>query len=218
VLRCIFPDCCINPRSGSRLRIFNQIPALLGAILAGHRQAGEILDTLKPDDFFDDQHRLLVGVMNEMHAAGTPVDLLAMHDELVFRKMSNAAGGTPYLAGLVDGPEKSGDIFYVLRGLCESPGGMQPCDVAENVKQLGFEQAGSADALLDSAIEKFSNLALVSKSTLTSRSWTHGPGDSARVSLSSSLRRQGRGNPYLRPRSGEGLAGTDTTPCSVPAR
>jgi replicative DNA helicase len=139
--------------------------ALLGSILVGHHQAGEALDFLKPEDFFDDRHRLIAGTMIEMHAGGTQVDLLSMHDELGLQGKSESAGGTPYLASLTDGALRSGDVLYVLRGLRRMAAFRQAIHLAENVKQLAFEQAGSAEALLDSAVEKFSGLARDIEST-----------------------------------------------------
>src|SRR5216684_3719523 len=139
--------------------------ALLGAILAGHHQAGEVLDILKPENFFDDRHRIIAGAMIERHAAGTPVDLLSMHDGLGLEGKSESAGGTPYLASLMDGAVRSGDVLYILRGLRRMAAFRQAIHLAENVKQLAFEQAGSAEALLDSAVEKFSGLARDIEST-----------------------------------------------------
>src|SRR6266478_4697940 len=139
--------------------------SLLGAILAGHRQASEVLDALRPEDFFDGRHRIIAGAMIEMHAAGTTVDLLSMHDGLGLQGNSEAAGGTPYLASLTDGAVRAGDVLYVLRGLRRMAAFRQAIHLAENVKQLAFEQAGSAESLLDSAVEKFSILARDLEST-----------------------------------------------------
>ena len=138
---------------------------LLGAILAGHQQASEVLDVLKPEDFFDDRHRVIAGAMQEMHADGTPVDLLSMHDRLGLEGNSESAGGTPYLASLTDGALRAGDVLYVVRRLRRMSTFRQAIHLAENVKQLAFEQAGSAEALLDSAVEKFSDLARDIEST-----------------------------------------------------
>jgi replicative DNA helicase len=139
--------------------------ALLGAILAGHHQAGEVLDVLKPENFFDDRHRIIAGAMIERHAAGTPVDLLSMHDGLGLEGKSESAGGTPYLASLMDGAVRAGDVLYILRGLRRMAAFRQAIHLAENVKQLAFEQAGSAEVLLDCAVEKFSGLARDIEST-----------------------------------------------------
>jgi replicative DNA helicase len=139
--------------------------AILGAILAGHQQAGELLDTVKPEDFFDLRHRRIVRAILELHAAGNRPDLLAVHDEFTRSGESETVGGTAYLASLLDGIALQGDVLYVIRGLRRMASFREAVYLAENIKRLAMEQAGSAEALLDSAVEKFSALARDLEST-----------------------------------------------------
>jgi replicative DNA helicase len=139
--------------------------AVLGAVLAGHRQAGELLDTVKPEDFFDLRHRRIARVMLDLYAAGSYPDLLSVHDEFSRCGESDSVGGTPYIASLLDGIALQGDILYIVRGLRRMASFRQAVHLSENIKQLAMEQAGSAESLLDSAVEKFSNLARDLEST-----------------------------------------------------
>lgn len=139
--------------------------ALLGALLAGHRQAAEVLDSLKREDFFDTRHQRIAGTMLELYVAGNNVDILAVHDEFTRTGEADAAGGTPYIAGLMDGVAAKADVLYLVRGLRRMAAFRQAVHLAENIKQLAFEQAGSAESLLDSAVEKFSSLARDLEST-----------------------------------------------------
>jgi len=139
--------------------------AVLGAILAGHRQAGELLDTLKCADFLHDSHRMIVTSMLALYEAGTHPDLLAVHDDLVRNNDIEKAGGVAYVASLLDGIALQSDVLYVLRGLRRMASFRQAVHLAENIQQLAMEQAGSAESLLDSAVEKFSSLARDLEST-----------------------------------------------------
>ena len=139
--------------------------AVLGAVLAGHRQAGELLDTLKCADFLHDSHRMIVTSMLALHEAGTRPDLLAVHDDLVRNNDIEKAGGVAYVASLLDGIALQNDVLYVLRGLRRMASFRQAVHLAENIRQLAIEQAGSAESLLDSAVEKFSSLARDLEST-----------------------------------------------------
>ena len=139
--------------------------AVLGAILAGHRQAGELLDTVKPADFFNSWHKKIAESLLALHEAGSRPDLLAVHDDLVKNDDAEKAGGVAYVASLLDGIALKGDVLYVLRGLRRMAAFRQAVHLAENVKQLALEQAGSAESLLDSAVEKFSSLARDLEST-----------------------------------------------------
>ena len=133
--------------------------AVLGAILAGHPQAGELLDTLKPDDFLHDWHRRIAACVMSLREAGSRPDLLSVHDELVKNGDAEKAGGIAYLASLLDGIVLKSDALYVLRGLRRMAAFRQAVHLAENVKQLALKQSGSVEALLDSAVEKFAGLA-----------------------------------------------------------
>jgi replicative DNA helicase len=139
--------------------------AILGAILGGHRQAGEALDGLKPEDFFHDQHRRIAVAMLRMYQAGNKPDLLSLHDELVRSGESEACGGIAYVASIMDGVAAKTDILYLVRRLRHMAAFRQIVHTLENLKELALEQKGSVETLLDSAIEKFSNLARDIEST-----------------------------------------------------
>jgi replicative DNA helicase len=139
--------------------------SVIGAILAGHRQVGELLELIKPEDFFDRRHKRIVGVLLSLYAAGKRPDLLAVHDELVQSNDGDAVGGVAYLASLLDGIALQGDTLYVLRGLRRMASFREAVHLAETIKNLAIEQAGSVEGLLDSAVEKFSNLARDLEST-----------------------------------------------------
>jgi replicative DNA helicase len=139
--------------------------AILGAILAGHEQTNELLVTIKPEDFFDQRHRRIVRVMLDLTEAGNRAELLSVYDALACSDGIDSAGGTAYLSGLVDGVHLRGDILYILRGLRRMASFRQAIYTAENVKQVALEQIGTAESLLDSAIQKFSLLARELEST-----------------------------------------------------
>ena len=132
--------------------------AVLGAVLAGHRQTLEVLDSLKPDDFFDDRHMVIVRVVLGLCEAGTRPDLLSVHDELARSGKAEAAGGIAYVASLLDSVALQSDILNVLRGLRRMASLRQVVRLADSIKQHAWEQRGSVEALLDSAVEKFSTL------------------------------------------------------------
>jgi replicative DNA helicase len=132
--------------------------AVLGAILAGHQQAGELLDILKPEDFFDQRHGKIARVVLALYEAGTRPDLLAVHDELA-RSGESDPVEVAYIASLLDGIALKSDVLYVLRGLRRMASFRQAAYLADGIKQLAMEQAGTAESLLDSAVERFSSLA-----------------------------------------------------------
>ena len=143
---------------------------VLGAILAGHSQTGELLDTLRPDDFYspgkvDSTHAKIAKSILALYQKGARPELVPVYDDLKRNGDIEAVGGIAYFASLVDGIALKSDVLYILRGLRRMATFRQAIHLAENVKELALEQSGSIEALLDSAIEKFSNLACDIEST-----------------------------------------------------
>jgi replicative DNA helicase len=132
---------------------------VVGAILSGHRQCGELLEVVKPEDFLDSRHQRIIDIALKLYAAGQTPNLLAVFDELSRSGSSEECGGIAYLASLADGSALQGDVLDVHQRLRRMAAFRQTIHAAENIKQLAFEQSGSPALLIDSAVEKFSNLA-----------------------------------------------------------
>ena len=133
--------------------------ALLGAILSGHKQSFEVLDLIKPADFFFQPHTTIAKAVLKLNAEGTKADLLSVHDALSLSGEIQSVGGIAYVAGLLDAKAISSDILYLVRGLRRMAAFRQAIHLAESIKKLAFEQGGSVEELLDSAVEKFGSLA-----------------------------------------------------------
>lgn len=133
--------------------------AVLGAIIAEHPQASELVDTLRRDDFFDPRHQTILAKMQELREAGGLPGLVNLHDVLGAAGQLDGAGGTPYVAGLADGLHRGGDMLSGARSLRRMATFRAVASAAEQIKQLALERAGSAEQLVDGAIDKFSELA-----------------------------------------------------------
>ena len=133
--------------------------ALLGAVLAGHKQSVEVLDLLRPNDFFFRPHAIVAKTILELNEEGIKPDLLSVHDTLSVAGELECAGGIGYVADLLDAKALSPDLLYVLRGLRRMAAFRQAVHLAENIRNLALEQGGTVEDLLDSAVEKFGTLA-----------------------------------------------------------
>ncbi len=74
--------------------------AVLGAILVGHKQRAELLNTLQSDDFFDRPNGTIFAAMLALHGNGVEPDLLGIHDMLIRNGQTEAAGGPAYLSAI----------------------------------------------------------------------------------------------------------------------
>lgn len=133
--------------------------AVLGAILAGHKQRSELLDTLRVKDFFDAPNQKIFTALVGLYEQGTQPDLLAAHDALVRSAQIESLGGIAYLSSISDGIPLAGDMMHTARRLREMAAYREAISTADFVKERAFEQGGSPAHLLDMAIERLASLA-----------------------------------------------------------
>lgn len=133
--------------------------AVLGAILAGHKQRNELLDALRPGDFLCSPNRTIFEASHSLCGQGVQPDLLAVHDALIRSGQIEKAGGVAYLSGISDGIPLAGDMMHAARRLRHMAVYRETIHAAHSIEELAFEQAESPIKFLDAAIERLSALA-----------------------------------------------------------
>ena len=74
--------------------------SLLGAMMLSREAVMMAVETLQSDDFYSAVNKALFEAMCALYAAGRPVDLVTMTDELNRRGMMEGIGGAAYLVTL----------------------------------------------------------------------------------------------------------------------
>ncbi len=74
--------------------------SLLGAILISDGTLPEVLSIVRPNDFYEDRHRIIYSAMLSLYDSHKPVDLLTLTAELKSTKQLKEVGGGTYLAEL----------------------------------------------------------------------------------------------------------------------
>src|SRR6059058_5828567 len=72
--------------------------SVLGAILLDNHALNAAIETLRPEDFFLDQHRRVFTHMIALGESQQAIDLVTLTDELHCKGELEASGGAPYLA------------------------------------------------------------------------------------------------------------------------
>jgi len=92
------------------MRIMDKLPpqsinaeeSLISAVLINNKVIPDILDILKPEDFYRSAHQKIFKCVFDMFDKKDPVDLVTLPTELKNRSLLEEIGGASYLAGLVD--------------------------------------------------------------------------------------------------------------------
>ena len=128
--------------------------ALLGSIMLRPDSINEVIDTISELQFYAEKHRIIFRTMFELYGKNIPIDLLSMSSRLRETNQLDPIGGASYLAELVNFVPSSANIKhyadivrakFMLRNLIEA---------SDYIAQLGYDEAGDLEELLDKAQKK----------------------------------------------------------------
>ncbi len=125
--------------------------SVLGAILLDNHALNAAIETLRPEDFFLDQHRRVFTHMIALGESQQAIDLVTLTDELHCKGELEASGGAPYLASLADGMPRVSNIEYYARIVKEKAILRNLIHATHDIQQRAFEGEEGADAILDGA-------------------------------------------------------------------
>jgi replicative DNA helicase len=125
--------------------------SVLGAILLDNHALNTAVETLRPEDFFLDQHRRVFNQMISLAETQQAIDLITLTEELHRRGDLEAAGGAPYLAALADGMPRVSNVEHYARIVKEKAMLRNLIHTTHSIQQRAFEGEDGADTILDNA-------------------------------------------------------------------
>lgn len=127
--------------------------AVLGAIML-HNEAIDTVESLEAPDFFRDAHRRLYESMLHLRQDGTPIDLMTLRAELSRRGDLEEAGGSVYIAPLIDGVPRAANIEYYAAIIVEHARRRQAIREANRLAAGAYEASDPASTLLTETAER----------------------------------------------------------------
>ncbi len=129
--------------------------AVLGSIMLRKDAMHVVEDTLTPESFYVEKHKMIFNSMLELASKNEPIDMLSLSTRLSEKKSLEQVGGNKYLADIVNTVPSSTNVKhyadivqkkYVLRSLIEA---------ADYVSEIAFEEGDDhMDDILDMAEKK----------------------------------------------------------------
>ncbi len=125
--------------------------AFLGSVMLSPKSLGEIVDLLKPEDFYSTRHQKIYRAMIDLSEVGQPVDLISVSSKLKDHNQTESVGGSSYIAELVNKVPSASNIKHyaelvhkkaALRGLIGS---------ADQISELGYCENEEVTDILDRA-------------------------------------------------------------------
>lgn len=131
--------------------------SVLGAILVDGRlyeQAAEI----RPADFSLNAHHRIFARMGDLAAAGRPIDILTVIEELERRKELQSVGDVGYVSSLMEGIPEPPSIEHYVKMMRDAAGRRRAVKLGENVQRLA-EDPGVPTAALAGIANDLKDLA-----------------------------------------------------------
>jgi replicative DNA helicase len=128
--------------------------ALLGSIMIRPEVMHDVTDIVFERSFYSDRHKMIWSIMLELHNKGTAIDLLSVSSRMKERDMLEQAGGMSYLTEIVNSVPSSTNAKHYAEIVQKKHIMRDLITASEYVGNLGFDEAGELDELLDKAEKK----------------------------------------------------------------
>jgi replicative DNA helicase len=132
----------------------NAEKAVLSSLLLDARAFHEVLAEVGAADFYHPAHATLFTAMATIHDAGRPVDLITLSEYLSQHKALDAVGGPVALAEIADYAATAANVAHHARIVRDKAVKRRLIGVATEIVATGYDEAESADKLLDFAESK----------------------------------------------------------------
>jgi replicative DNA helicase len=125
--------------------------AVLGAMLLSRDAIAKVVEILRPDSFYYENHSIIYKVIVELFEKGLPVDLVSVTDELRRRQLLDKVGGTVYLTSLLEVVPTSANVEYYSQIVVEKDLLRRLINVGTEIVSFGYREDESPEYLVDKA-------------------------------------------------------------------
>ncbi len=128
--------------------------ALLGSIMLSPESIHDINDIISSDSFYYDKHRLIFESMMELYKKTTPIDILSLSSRLKETKKLDKAGGHSYLVELTEIVPTAANVKHYADIVLKKYMMRNLIGASEYIGQLGYDESGDLEEVLDKAEKK----------------------------------------------------------------
>jgi replicative DNA helicase len=125
--------------------------AVLGAILIDNSALPRVIEIIHPPDFYRVGHRRIYEAMLDLFEKDDSIDLITTREKLEQKNQLEEAGGTAYLASLVDLVPTAANVQYHCRIVREKAILRGLIGTATEIASMSYEGSQDVEVLLDEA-------------------------------------------------------------------
>ena len=125
--------------------------AVLGACLLERDALLRVVETLRPEDFYEPRHAMVFKTMADMAERDKSVDSLTLQDELSRRDLLERVGGAPFITSLVDAVTTTANVEYHCDIVRDKSVHRELIKVGAEIARTGFSEDVESSEALSSA-------------------------------------------------------------------
>ena len=125
--------------------------SVLGAALLSKDALFEVMQHVKPKDFYSSVHKEIFEVILELYRKNSPVDVLTVSEELKKRNSLEMAGGRAYIATLSMSVPTTANAAEYAKIVAEKATLRQLIEAASDIVEKGYQEKMDAEQLIDIA-------------------------------------------------------------------
>lgn len=128
--------------------------SLLGAILIDKEALTKIADSITPDDFYKDSHRLIFESILDLYEQREPIDVLSLTNRIEEKNQIADVGGRSYLIGLANSVPTASNIAHYA-GIIQKKATLRRLQGASSeIAELVTQTEDDVQIILDKAEQK----------------------------------------------------------------
>ena len=125
--------------------------SVLGAVMLSKDALMDVVEVVRPDDFYDNNNREIFGAICKLNQEGAPVDTITVSEELKRRAVLDSVGGRVYVASLAaDVPSTANAVEYA-RIIAEKATLRRLIEKGGQISEKSFDSDASAAEVLEFA-------------------------------------------------------------------
>src|SRR3989338_7372817 len=128
--------------------------SLLGSLLIDRDAMIKIADSITPEDFYKDSHRMIFEAMTDLFREREPIDLLSLGNRLEEKKQLENVGGSSYLIELSNIVPTSAHSVHYANIIQKKATLRRLQHAASEITRSSFNEEEEIDHILDKAEQK----------------------------------------------------------------
>ena len=125
--------------------------SVLGAAMLSKEALYDTMEIVRPDDFYDENHKEIFRAIIELNKRNAPVDVLTVSEELQKRNTLTMVGGRTYLSTLSESTPSTANAGEYAKIISEKSAIRSLISAADNLIARGYEEKMEATQLMDYA-------------------------------------------------------------------